>query len=344
MGKRTCTFKGCDHPHSGHGYCGGHLAQVRRGVELSPLRSNGRGGGKCSECGESAIARGWCSVHHWRWLKYGDPLGSAPPRPDKPDKCGFPGCTAPYGYSGYCAQHARQKARGVELHPLPGSRRYSLNESFFDEVDTEEKAYWLGFITADGCVVNRKAVTINLSDVDSGHLEKLSTSLSSDIPVRHLAAPPPRRPDGRFRTGPIARWDAVSVHMVSSLVALGVTPRKSKTVIPWHGPAHLMLHYWRGMVDGDGGMSLFRCRPTAPKEQWRIYLAGSQRCVEEFGQWASGMCGSRAKSRRTQRTGGCWYWAVGGNTMVRTVVAELYGDCSISLDRKQALADVILGR
>lgn len=29
---------------------------------------------------------------------------------------------------------------------------WDLNEHFFDVIDTEEKAYWLGFIFADGYV------------------------------------------------------------------------------------------------------------------------------------------------------------------------------------------------
>ena len=33
-------------------------------------------------------------------------------------------------------------------------RKYYFNEKFFDEIDTIEKAYWLGFICADGSVTN----------------------------------------------------------------------------------------------------------------------------------------------------------------------------------------------
>jgi hypothetical protein len=31
-------------------------------------------------------------------------------------------------------------------------QKYKINEDFFQEIDTEEKAYWLGFLYADGYI------------------------------------------------------------------------------------------------------------------------------------------------------------------------------------------------
>lgn len=31
---------------------------------------------------------------------------------------------------------------------------YSLNEHYFDNIDCDEKAYWLGFLFADGAISN----------------------------------------------------------------------------------------------------------------------------------------------------------------------------------------------
>jgi DNA-binding PadR family transcriptional regulator len=31
-------------------------------------------------------------------------------------------------------------------------RKFSLNESYFERIDTKEKAYWLGFLSADGSI------------------------------------------------------------------------------------------------------------------------------------------------------------------------------------------------
>lgn len=49
------------------------------------------------------------------------------------------------------------------------SRKYKFDENFFENIDTEEKAYWLGFIYADGAVFKR-TLSIRLSTKDIHHL------------------------------------------------------------------------------------------------------------------------------------------------------------------------------
>lgn len=46
---------------------------------------------------------------------------------------------------------------GVTLRtPLQTAKKCACNERYFQQIDTEDKAYWLGFITADGCITTRK--------------------------------------------------------------------------------------------------------------------------------------------------------------------------------------------
>ena len=80
------------------------------------------------------------------------------------------------------------------------------------------------------------------------------------------------------KTYPNARLTLTSWRMLEALARLGIVPRKSATLKPWDGPADLMPHYWRGLVDADGHISL---DPT-----WELGLVGTEAVVTAFGAWA----------------------------------------------------------
>ena len=59
-----------------------------------------------------------------------------------------------------------------------------FDEFFFDKIDTGEKAYWLGFIYADGYLDNRNGVGIELDVKDKNHLEKFKKALQAELNVK----------------------------------------------------------------------------------------------------------------------------------------------------------------
>lgn len=38
----------------------------------------------------------------------------------------------------------------MQSSPFSANRRHTLDATYFDQIDTPEKAYWLGFVWADG--------------------------------------------------------------------------------------------------------------------------------------------------------------------------------------------------
>lgn len=211
-------------------------------------------------------------------------------------------------------------------YPKIRKQKYSVNHNFFDVIDTEEKAYWLGFITADGCIndTGKSTLIVELKKTDSAHLQKLCNALGSDRPVL-----PSSKNCAKVTFG--------SWQLVDSLALLGVGPRKSATVRPWYGPEHLMSHYWRGMVDGDGTIS-----PQHTRNKWTVGLCGSIHCVVEFCNWARTITGSEALPRQSSASPSCWYWQVAGTWAPQSLIKALYGDASVYLDRKKDLADRIM--
>ena len=58
----------------------------------------------------------------------------------------------------------------------------NYNRHIFDTIDTKEKAYWLGFIVADGYLNDSKhMLRIKLGDIDKKHLEKFIIFLGGDL-------------------------------------------------------------------------------------------------------------------------------------------------------------------
>src|SRR5580704_3624692 len=75
------------------------------------------------------------------------------------------------------------KSQNVKRRPA-GKRSYPLNEKFFDNINTVEKAYWLGFLLADGNTP-KGSVRCLLKSTDGHHLELLRSALKSEAPIRY---------------------------------------------------------------------------------------------------------------------------------------------------------------
>ncbi len=129
-----------------------------------------------------------------------------------------------------------------------GYRNIILNESFFDVIDNEEKAYMTGFLMADGYVIEQKRGRSNtwgitLQTQDKYMLEKFRDLIGCDNKLGY------------------SRNEYVLVvsseHMVEQLAKYNIVPRKCKTIsFPYHTiDVKLYRHVIRGIFDGDGCIS-----------------------------------------------------------------------------------------
>ena len=131
--------------------------------------------------------------------------------------------------------------------------KVTFNEMVFDDINTEEKAYWLGFIYADGTIssaplgLGKKAYTFELSlkQSDSDHLEKLKKLFNTPRPI--------------ILSENRCRLLVNSKHLWTTLNNYGCTPRKSLTLkFPNEKifkDSSLIRHFIRGYFDGDGCIS-----------------------------------------------------------------------------------------
>ena len=68
---------------------------------------------------------------------------------------------------------------------MGSKRKYNFNENYFENIDSIEKAYWLGFIAADGYITRRKSgqAVLGLTLHEIEPLEKLSLCMESNKPI-----------------------------------------------------------------------------------------------------------------------------------------------------------------
>lgn len=140
------------------------------------------------------------------------------------------------------------KENGVHIkNASEARRRYTLNENYFDSIDNESKAYFLGFLYADGNIFNN-SIALSLQERDKGILEIFNSELSSNRPLRFI--------DYKSKN---ENWqnqyslNIVNKHMAESLKKWGVIPNKSLVLtFPTWIQKKLVPHFIRGYFDGDG--------------------------------------------------------------------------------------------
>lgn len=142
-----------------------------------------------------------------------------------------------------------------------GSLKSFYDEFFFDTIDTEEKAYWLGFIYADGYISStNNTVGIELKSTDSGHLEKLRNSMQAEREVKFY------HKNSTFGPQDTCRFQICSSHLKKMLLSYYKSTNKTfEGEFPKIDRIDLIPHLIRGFFDGDGNLS------GKPKSQDQIF-------------------------------------------------------------------------
>lgn len=131
-------------------------------------------------------------------------------------------------------------------------RKYNIDETFFDVIDTEEKAYILGFLYADGYNnTDRNSVNLSLKEDDKEILEILNNLLQPNKPLQYVEIKDTNSSNQY-------RLVIANKHISQKLVELGCDKAKTHNLTfptAEQVPSHLIRHFVRGYFDGDGSVS-----------------------------------------------------------------------------------------
>ncbi len=211
-----------------------------------------------------------------------------------------------------------------------------MNERYFDKINTAEKAYWLGFILADGCVIwGKKAgnycLSIGLQRRDGEILSALENDLGG------IREPKVDRQSLRLT------W--YSKYMAQSLIDCGIVPRKSGIDIKRPKiRKNLLSHFWRGVFDGDGMISTTKHVPGKLTE-YRFSLAGSRSILASFIEWYTQFGIHKQKIVPAKNQHGVtktFKIEMSGNRQITALLNALYKNASRFLDRKYKVYQLLV--
>ena len=198
---------------------------------------------------------------------------------------------------------------------------FPRDEFYFNKIDTEEKAYWLGFLYADGCVhTNKNEISINITDKE--HIEKFKRAIKA---LNHKIT---STEDKRFKKAKtLYQFSIKDKQLHEDLIKWGCIPQKSLLLkkIP-NIPRDYVSHFLRGYFDGDG--SLHYLQGT---NNYRISFVGTKDFLTEVQKELQ-----TKVSLQGNIAGKAFVLQISGRKQVERILKYLYKDSkeSIRLNRK----------
>ena len=160
--------------------------------------------------------------------------------------------------------------------------RYTLDENYFEEINTQQKSYILGLIYADGYVGNEKFNNISLTQKEYKLLYEVKKELEFTGRIRL------GNKGGFENSKPGYVLNFSSEKVANDLRKLGLYPKKSLTIdkIP-NIRDELKRHFLRGYFDGDGSISKYIHKFKKTNKEYsyvkgKMCIIATEKMLEDF--------------------------------------------------------------
>jgi len=228
-----------------------------------------------------------------------------------------------YNVSSFNIQSILKRENIKRRSATENSRIYSLDENFFDLIDTEEKAYFLGFLYADGNVsVKDNSIRLQLKENDRDTLERLNKIIKSNRPL--------------FYNDNMCSLNISSKHMKESVMKWGLVPQKTFILaFPENLDSNLYSHFIRGYFDGDGSLS-----HNTVNDTYCFSLAGTEKFLLRVQEVLMKEC--ELMKTLLSPVGNIHVLNYGGSYQVLRIKDFIYKDATVYLQRKKDVFDRVV--
>lgn len=189
---------------------------------------------------------------------------------------------------------------------------------YFEKINTEEKAYWLGFLYADGSVSSKEdKIELGLAEKDLHHIEKFKKSLNLSNKICYRQATKSYRISFRSQS------------CKQDLINKGCVPKKSlilKFPDEQQVPFYLLRHFIRGYFDGDGWFS-------NTSDCFQVGIIGTQDFIQGFLNTIDHV-NKTNKIFKVHRENAAKRYVFSAYQDVSDFLNWIYKDATIYLDRK----------
>ena len=222
----------------------------------------------------------------------------------------------------------------IKIRTSSESKNPYFNKNMFKSINSEASAYFLGLMITDGCILEpdlknnhpNYKMQIELQEGDRYILETLKKELQLSSTNLYESS----RIKGNTESKTVSLgW--YSTEMANDLKQYGVIPRKTSTVYLPILDDEYMPHLIRGMIDGDGCLTI-----THPKGRPRLSISfcGNQQCVTQLRDFLSDTL-SVKKNIVLQAGENLWQTAWSSKDDCFKICEYIYKDATIFLTRKK---------
>lgn len=211
--------------------------------------------------------------------------------------------------------------------------KYKYDENFFENIDTEEKAYWLGFIYADGYIINGVVgnkyyheLGVELQEKDYTQLKKFNKSIRGNLEIKYRTRIC-NLSNKAYNTCFIKLY---SKKIVEDLQRQGVFLNKSLIIKLPKLTDNLMPHFIRGFFDGDG------CLVKNNHKNGKSYIRADFTCGSNIfiNQLREYLYKNNIKSYISKEKNKPYRLLIGGMVNCDIFLKYIYNNANIYLDRK----------